>query len=266
MSFARTASVALVGVQGHVVEVEAHLSPGIPGLVITGLPDAAVAEARDRVRAAILNSGEDWPSKRMTVGLGPAWLPKHGSGFDLAVAVALLAAADAIPADALAGAVLLGELGLDGRIRPVRGVLPATVAAFAEGIKRVVVASANAGEARLVPGVEVLAAPSLGALLARLRGGDPADPEPAAPPVPSVVPAGFGAPDLADVVGQDLGRLAVEVAAAGGHHLAMFGSPGAGKTMLAERLPGLLPALSIDAALEVTAVHSVAGTLPPGCP
>jgi magnesium chelatase family protein len=270
MAFARTAFVALVGVEGHVVEVEAHLAPGLPGLVITGLPDTAVAEARDRVRAAVLSSGETWPSRRMTVGLGPAWLPKHGSGFDLAVAVAILAAAEDIPAAGLAGLVLLGELGLDGRIRPVRGVLPAIVAAASHGIARVVVSTANAGEAELVPGVEVASFPSLGALLARLRGLPPPEKPPADPVIrAAATPASRPArptPDLADVAGQDLGRLALEVAAAGGHHLALFGPPGAGKTMLAERLPGLLPPLTIDAALEVTAVHSVAGTLPAGSP
>jgi magnesium chelatase family protein len=268
MAFARAASVALVGVQGHLVEVEAHLAQGLPGLVITGLPDTAVAEARDRVRAAVLNSGESWPARRMTVGLGPAWLPKHGSGFDLAVAVALLMAAEAVPAGGLAGAALLGELGLDGRVRPVRGVLPATVAAAKEGVRRMVVAAANAEEARLVPGVAVIGVTSLRCLLAFLRGDPPpaeAAPAAAAPAAAAVLP-GDDPPDLADVVGQDLGRLAVEVAAAGGHHLALFGPPGAGKTMLAERLPGLLPPLEIDAALEVTAIHSVAGTLPAGCP
>jgi len=263
MSFARAASIALVGVQGHLVEVEAHLAQGLPGLVITGLPDPAVAEARDRVRAAVLNSGESWPAQRITVGLGPAWLPKHGSGFDLAVAAAVLAAAGALPCAALAGAALVGELGLDGRLRPVRGVLPAVLAAVRAGVTRIVVPAMNAAEARLVPAAEVVGVASLRSLLAFARGGLlPDEPVPAADPAATEAPP----PDLADVVGQELGRTAVEVAAAGGHHLALFGPPGAGKTLLAERLPGVLPPLEIDAALEVTAIHSVAGVLPAGSP
>jgi magnesium chelatase family protein len=244
------------------VEVEAHLAAGLPGLVITGLPDTAVAEARDRVRAAVLNSGQAWPTRRITVGLGPAWLPKRGSGLDLAVAAAILLADGVLPAARLLGAALLGELGLDGRVRPVRGVLPAVLAALGTGVRRVVVPAANAAEARLVPGIEVVAVDSLATLLAFARG----EPTPPEPPVDEPANAEAPPPDLADVMGQELGRVAVEVAAAGGHHLALFGSPGAGKTMLAERLPGVLPPLDIDAALEVTAVHSVAGTLPAGCP
>ncbi len=264
MSFARAVSMALVGVEGHLVEVEAHLARGLPGLVITGLPDPSVAEARDRVRAAVLNSDEVWPARRITVGLGPAWLPKHGSGFDLAVAAAILTAAGAAPPAGLAGVALIGELGLDGRVRPVRGVLPAVLAALREGVVRVVVPAENAAEARLVPGVQVYGVASLQALLAFIRG----TPLPAEVPQVRSVPPPPAVPqlDLADVVGQELGRTAVELAAAGGHHLALFGPPGAGKTMLAERLPGLLPPLEIDAALEVTAIHSVAGVLPAGSP
>lgn len=262
MAFARTLSVGLTGVQGHVVEVEADLAQGLPGFVITGLPDVALSEARDRVRAAVHNSGETWPSRRITVGLTPAWLPKHGTGYDLAVAVAVLVAAEVVPRGRLEGVVLLGELALDGQVRPVRGVLPAVLAAARHGIERVVVPSANGAEARLVPGLRVLPVASLRALAGILRGEPveeehrPALAECGPPPVP----------DLVDVVGQDDGRRAVEVAAAGGHHLTLTGPPGSGKTMLAERLPGLLPPLDLDAALEVTAVHSVAGVLPAGSP
>ncbi len=263
MGFACAASVALVGMKGHLVEVEAHLAQGLPGFVITGLPDPSVAEARDRVRAAVLNSGEAWPARRITVGLGPASLPKHGSGFDIAVAAAILAAAGVAPPDRIAGAALVGELGLDGRIRPVRGVLPAVIAAARAGVRRVVVPSENAAEARLVPGVDVVGVATLRALLSFVRG----ESLPPEVPMPTLVPTAESTPpDLVDVVGQETGRGAVEVAAAGGHHLALFGPPGAGKTMLAERLPGVLPPLDIDAALEVTAVHSVAGTLPAGSP
>lgn len=231
MAFARTASIALVGVEGHVVDVEAHLAQGLPGFIITGLPDASVAEARDRVRAAVLNSGQSWPPRRMTVGLGPAWLPKHGTGHDLAVALAILAAAEVVPASSIHEVVFIGELGLDGSVRPVRGVLPAVVAAARAGRSRVVVAAENAAEARLVPGLRVLGVRSLAAAIALLRGEDSyADEVPPAIPSDDVPIPDVDAPDMVDVVGQEVGRLAVEVAAAGGHHVALFGPPGTGKT------------------------------------
>ena len=261
MGYAQVRSVALIGVTGQVVVVEAYLARGLPGLVVSGLPDASLVESRDRVRAAIVNSGEEWPQQRMTVNLLPAHLPKHGSGFDLAVAASLLAAAGALPVRALEQAVLLGELGLDGTVRPVRGVLPAVLAAVRAGVRHVVVPVGNAAEASLVPGVTVRATDSLGRLIAFLRGAGSLLEPPAMAPDP--LPAGA---DLADVVGQDRGRRAIELAAAGGHHLALFGPPGAGKTMLAQRLPSVLPALDDAAALEVTAVHSIAGVLPPSSP
>ncbi|MGC9666355.1 YifB family Mg chelatase-like AAA ATPase [Planosporangium sp. 12N6] len=261
MGYAKVHSVALLGVTGAAVVVEAHLATGLPALVVSGLPDAALVESRDRVRSAVINSGESWPQRRITVNLLPAHLPKHGSGFDLAVAVAVLAGAGAVPVDLLRRAALLGELGLDGTVRPVRGVLPAVLAAARSGLEQVVVPVANAAEASLVPGVTVRAADSLRALIDFARDGVPLRP----PPSVSVTapPAG---PDLADVLGQERGRRAIELAAAGGHHLALFGPPGAGKTMLAQRLPTILPPLDDDAALEVTAVHSIAGTLPAGSP
>ena len=165
MALARAWSVALAGVQGTVVEVEADLAPGLPGLTIIGLPDAALSESRDRVRAAVLNSGEPWPQRRITLGLSPATLPKHGSGFDISMAVAVLSAAGGLPTRALEGVVFFGELGLDGRVRPIRGVLPAAMAAAAAGFTRVVVPSANAAEAALVPGLDVWAV----AIAARTR-------------------------------------------------------------------------------------------------
>jgi magnesium chelatase family protein len=230
-------------------------------MVVSGLPDAALVESRDRVRSAVVNSGEAWPQRRITVNLLPAHLPKHGSGFDLAVAMAVLAGAGVVPVDLLGRAALLGELGLDGTVRPTRGVLPAVLAAARSGLEQVVVPVANAAEASLVPGVTVRAAGSLRELIDFARDGAPLrspDPAPACQPPPG--------PDLTDVLGQERGRRAIELAAAGGHHLALFGPPGAGKTMLAQRLPTILPPLDDEAALEVTAVHSIAGMLPAGRP
>jgi magnesium chelatase family protein len=264
VAHARTHAVAVVGVEGHLVDVEADLAAGVPGLALVGLPDASLTEARDRVRAALVNSGWSWPSRRITVNLSPAALPKGGAGFDLSIAVALLAAAGVIPREALDDVVLVGELALDGRVRPVRGVLPAVLAAAAAGCGRVVVAAGDHAEASLVPGVAVLPAERLADLVAYLRG-EASLPEP--PPAPAAIAeASAVEPDLADVAGQDQACHAVEVAAAGGHHMFLSGSPGVGKTMLAERLPGLLPDLDEQAAFEVTAVHSVAGVLPPGVP
>ncbi|WP_433791776.1 YifB family Mg chelatase-like AAA ATPase [Actinoplanes sp. CA-252034] len=257
MSYARVLCAGLLGVAGHLVEVEADLSNGLPTLLLTGLPDTALNEARDRVRAAIVNSGRDWPNRRITVNLLPAALPKHGSGFDLAIAVAVLAGAGELPATRLDGVALIGELGLDGTVRPVRGVLPMVAAAAQAGISRVIVPVANACEATVVPGVTVRAVDTLHRLVEFAQGSGTLLDPPAVPPAPP--PAG---PDLADLAGQEIGRYALEIAAAGGHHLALFGPPGAGKTMLAERLPSILPELDDEAALEVTALQSIAGVLP----
>ncbi|MFJ9208034.1 YifB family Mg chelatase-like AAA ATPase [Streptomyces sp. NPDC102264] len=287
MGFARACSVALLGVEGVVVEVQADLEPGVAAFTLVGLPDKSLVESRDRVRAAVVNSGGEWPQKKLTVGLSPASVPKGGSGFDLAVAAAVLGAAERIDPRAIADLVLIGELGLDGRVRPVRGVLPAVLAAAEAGYRQVVVPEQTAGEASLVPGVSVLGVRTLRQLIAVLTD----EPVPEEPPETArgrpdamlaglMVPgAGVGTglatgagtddghrPDLADVAGQESARTALEVAAAGGHHLLLHGPPGAGKTMLAERLPGVLPPLTGQEALEVTAVHSVAGMLPPGEP
>ena len=258
----RTQAVALVGLEGHVVEVEAHVAAGLPAFVLVGLPDASLTESRDRVRAALTNAGFSLPHRRVTVNLSPASLPKTGSGFDLAIAVALLAAAERVDPDRARSAVHVGELGLDGRLRPVRGVLPAVLAAAQAGRRRVVVPAGNADEARLVAGVEVVAAVELADVVLAHGGELDGIARGRAVPVPHAVravPRGVDA-DLADVVGQQEARRALEVAAAGGHHLMLLGPPGAGKTMLASRLPGLLPDLTDDEAVEVTAIHSVAGT------
>lgn len=279
MALARTRSVTLLGVGGHLVEVEADIGSSIPAVVLVGLPDAAVSEARDRVRAAITNSGEAWPQRRITVGLSPAALPKRGGGFDLAIAVAILAAGGSVPVDPVAAAVFLGELGLDGQVRPVRGVLPAVMAAAAAGVVRVVVPASNVDEARLVPDVDVVGVGSLGALVAWLRseisreelaehaaGRDGGATLRVVCSRDAVSPDPRSELDVAEVRGQPEARYALEVAAAGGHHLLLNGPPGTGKSMLAHRLPGVLPRLSPPDALEVTAIHSVAGTLPADSP
>jgi len=275
MPVARTHSIALVGVEGHPVEIEVDIENGLPGLLLVGLPDTALREARDRIRAAIINSGEHWPQHRVTVGLSPASLPKRGSGFDVGIAVAILAAAGEVPAAAIDGVAFVGELGLDGQLRPVRGMLPAVAGAAAAGFRQVAVAQANAAEAALVPGVRVLGAGTLRGLLGWFRGdprSEARDPveilEGGALPAQAVAAArpGGARPDLADVLGQPTARRAAEICAAGGHHLSLLGPPGAGKTMLAERIPTVLPRLDRAAALEVTSIHSVAGALPAGRP
>jgi magnesium chelatase family protein len=267
MGLARAYAVALVGVAGHVVEVEAHVSNGLPAVIMVGLPDAALREARDRIRAAILNSGLQWPGNKITIGLSPASLPKRGSGFDLSIAVAILAAsADAAtPTEIPLRAVFVAELGLDGRLRPVPGVLPAVAAAAGEGIDTVVVAGQNRAEAALVPGLTVVAATWLLEVVMWLRGGvRPAALAPAPGNAGSAREAPRPGRDMSEVLGQYEARRAVEVCAAGGHNLSLLGPPGAGKTMLAERLPTILPRLTPQSALEVTSIHSVAGTLPAG--
>ena len=264
MAVARTRCVAIVGVTGHLVEVEADLADGLPGLTMVGLPDTALAESRDRVRAAIVNSDEKWPQRRMTIGLFPASLPKSGSSFDLACAAALLEASGVTPANGLAETVLLGELALDGKVRGVRGVLPAVLAAARAGVPRILVPTANLAEATLINGGDIGGVSSLRHLISVLRGDAPPDYAPLRPP--REVPPADTALDFADVLGQSDARRALEISAAGGHHVFMVGPPGAGKTMLAQRLPTILPDLAGDEALQTTAVHSVAGTLPDGCP
>lgn len=258
MSVAHTRVITLMGLHGSVVEIEADLSDGLPGFLLIGLPDASLGEARDRVRAAAANSGCILPPKKLTVNLSPAALPKHGSSFDLGIAVAALAAADLVSHGSVAKVVHLGELGLDGRLRPVPGILPAVRGAARAGADVVMVPIANAEEAALVPGIQVVGVTSLREA-AIWHGADfvPIEVE----PVLSSVVSRDGPKDLelADVIGNAAAVEAVVAAASGGHHLLMVGPPGAGKSMLAARLPGLLPDLDLEAALEVTSIRSLSG-------
>ena len=258
MRTARTWAVALTGVDGHLVEIEADVSPQTPDFRIIGLPDKSLGEAVQRVWNACTNTGLDLPRRRLTVNLSPASLPKHGSGFDVGIAVAALAAGGVLPHRTVGSTVHIGELGLDGRLRPVAGVLPAVFAAARAGFDRVVVPIANLAEARLVPGIDVHGAVSLGEVAAR-HGADVEERELEAVLLPLPERPDAEELDLADVVGQDDAVTALTVAAAGGHHLLLSGPPGAGKTMLARRLPGILPQLDEEAALEVAAIRSLTG-------
>ena len=258
MKTARTWAVALTGVDGHLVEVEADLSNQTPEFKIIGLPDKALGEAVQRVHNACKNAGLDLPRRRLTVNLSPASLPKQGSGFDLSIAVATLAAGGSVQRQSISHTVHIGELGLDGRVRPVPGVLPAVFAAARAGFARAVVPVANEAEARLVPGIEVRAATSL-AQVAAWHGAEVSVPEVEPVVASEVEPAGEPLLDLAEVVGQEDAVDALVVAAAGGHHMLLSGPPGAGKTMLARRLPGILPPLSEAEALEVASIRSLTG-------
>jgi magnesium chelatase family protein len=255
---ARLATAALVGLTAHPVGVEVDIGRGLPAVTVVGLGGTAVLEARDRLRAAFGNTGYDWPDRRVTVSLPPADLPKQGSGFDLPIAIGLLAAAGSVPPTALEGLWAIGELGLGGDVRAVKGVLPAALAARRSSARLLVVPQANLVEAALVPDLRVAGAASLAQVGDWLTGradlGRPGPPPDT--PVPPVE-------DLADIRGQHQARRALEIAAAGAHNLLLTGPPGAGKTMLARRLPGLLPPLEQDEALEVTQVFSAAGLLGP---
>lgn len=258
---ARTITHALVGLDARRVEVEAHIQNGVPAFAIVGLPDRACQEAKQRVRSGITSAELKWPERRLTVNLAPAELRKEGSGFDLPIALAVLAASRQVTEESLRGHAAVGELALDGRVRPVTGVLAAAEGAKQQGLSRLFCAASSAPEAALA-GIEPVPLHHLAEAASYLRGEWQPEPLEEA----AELPAPEGLPDLADVRGQERARRALELAAAGGHNLLLGGPPGTGKTMLARRLPGILPPLTREEALEVTRIHSVAGLLPPGRP
>ena len=268
LSYPGTASAcaaSVIGIEGHLTHADATTATGPPGLRMTGLPDATVRETRDRVYAAVRNSGQPWPARAITVTLQPASLPRHGTGFDLAIAIAVLTTAGAVPAAALDGCVFTAELGLDGSLRPVRGVLPALLAARRAGYTRAVVATANAAEAVMVAGLTVVPCADLRTVLAWLRG----QPFPHQPGIPAAgTPAGAtGVPpgaSLASLAVPPCVRQALEATAAGGHHLCLTGPHGARIPALAAGAAALMPPLSPEQAMEVTAIHSAAGLLGSG--
>lgn len=269
MPFATTHTVSLQGSVGHLIEVQADVSAGVVGMTVVGRPDATLNEARDRVRMAIANSSLAWPAtRRVTILLAPADLPKSGTHFDLAIAVAIKAAEAMVPGEALESTVFIGELTLSGGLRSVPGVLPMVMAASQRDVVRVFVPEPQVREAAMVPGMEVFGVRSLAQVISVLNGDD----VPEAPPVAPMSGARLlswrgqhqrAETDMADLVGMPDTKYAVEVAAAGGHHLLLSGPKGAGKTTLAERIPSVLPDLTPEEALELTAIHSLAGALEP---
>ncbi|RAI31861.1 YifB family Mg chelatase-like AAA ATPase [Rhodoplanes serenus] len=255
----RVTTVAFQGIEARAVDVQVQVAPGLPAFTVVGLPDKAVSEARERVRAALVASGLALPARRITVNLAPADLPKEGSHYDLPIALALMAAIGAIPADALDGCTVLGELGLDGTIAPVAGVLPAAIAANGRGEALICPAACGPEAAWASPDMTIVAAGSLIQLANHVRGT-----QVLARPQPCIRPSEPGALDLADIKGQESAKRVLEIAAAGGHNLLMVGPPGAGKSMLAARLPSLLPPLSPAELLEVSMIASVAGAIEGG--
>ncbi|MDI6909079.1 YifB family Mg chelatase-like AAA ATPase [Nocardioides sp.] len=269
MPFATAHTVSLHGAVGHLVDVQSDVSPGQVGVTMVGRADTMINESRDRCRMAIINSDLDWPAtRRITILLSPADLAKSGTHFDLAIAISVLAAAGSVPAPSLAGTAFIGELTLDGNLRSAAGVLPMALAAAARGIRAVFVPEPQVAEAAMVPDLSVIGVRSLGQVVAVLRDEEVPDAPPVAPMSGAQLLAWRGQErldelDLADLIGVDDARYAVEVAAAGGHHLLMSGPKGCGKTSLAERIPGILPDLTHAESVELSAIHSLAGILDP---
>lgn len=263
---AKISSCATIGLNGHVIDVEVDSSNGLAAFTLVGLPDAAVKESGERVRAAIKHSGLHFPYNRVTVNLAPADIKKAGPAYDLPIALGVLIATEQLPPGALHETLVLGELALDGGVRHVRGILPTTAFARANGFKRIIVPACDAREAALVPGIDVIAAENVGELAADLCAGtsvayvrEPGGPDAcAAHELPGV--------DFREIKGQETAKRALEIAAAGGHNVMMVGSPGAGKTLLARALPGILPRLTLEESLDVTRIYSVADALPPDAP
>ncbi len=260
---ARVYSCAVIGLEGVVVEVEVDTGQGLPGMTIVGLPDAAVQESRERVQAAVKNAGIPYPRKRIVVNLAPAAVRKEGPAYDLPIAVGVLIYSGFLPHDAVEGTMFIGELSLDGNVRHARGVLPMAATARQAGFKRIVVPDVDAPEAALIPDLEVIPVASLVALYNHLNGRKPLDPY---PPVEAEGIPVVAQTDFREIKGQEHVKRALEVAAAGNHNLIMIGPPGAGKTLLARALPAILPRMSIDEALDVTRIYSVADQLPSDMP